>query len=111
MKKLILLLMVCISLVGNELDRLQKDCDDGNGSVCFILGIAYAEQDNFKAAELFKKACDGGEAPGCFNFGVAYDKGEGVKQDSKKALELFGRACDMKLQSGCHSYAKLKKNA
>ena len=102
MKKIFLpLIAASVLAVGADLDALQKECDAGDGTSCYDLGVLYdnaregAAQDYQKAAELYSKACKLGNGAGCSNLGFLYDNGSGVAQDGKKAAELYAKACDM----------------
>ena len=71
MKRLIAAL-ACATILfaaGEDIEALQKACDDGNAISCGSLGFLYdngqgVRQDYKKASELYSKACDMGEAGG-----------------------------------------------
>ena len=92
----------------------QKDCDEGNGFGCSMLGALYydgqgVKQSYQKAAQLYQKACDSGEAGGCLGLGYLYQNGQGVRQNFSTAKQYYGKACDLGLQLGCDSYRKLNE--
>ena len=93
--------------IGADLDALQKECDGGNGTSCYELGVLYdnaregAAQDYKKAAELYSKACNLGKGAGYSNLGFLYDNGSGAAQDGKKAADFYPKACNTGDEAGC----------
>ena len=74
-----------------EVSRLKKLTEKGNGDALFQLGGYYAQgiyglpQDRAKANELYLKAGQLGCALAYFNLGNSYYQGNGVEIDKKKA--------------------------
>lgn len=88
----------------SSLKYAQEACEGklgagGIGNGCFLLGEMYekgngVQQDDVKAAELYKKACNNKNMKGCGSLGYMYKAGRGVKKDYPKAAELYERACN-----------------
>ena len=78
-----------------EIERINKLIDKGNGEAYYSLGGGYLNgelglpQDMTKATELFLKAGELGYAEGYYNCGVNYCTGRGVEVDMKKANYYF----------------------
>ena len=74
------------------------DCDAGDGLACAQLGLwhqyglAGAERDVAKAADLQKRACDAGVGIGCYNLAAQRKFGMGVAKDPALANALLRRA-------------------
>jgi len=86
-----------------EIKRLNKLMDKGNGEAFTTLGGCYAEgyagayangtmgmpQDRVKANELYLKGGELGSSSGYYNLGNAYDLGRGVERNTKKAKHYY----------------------
>ena len=81
--------------VEEEIKRLKKLMENGNGDAFEVLGGLYENgiyglpQDWEKANELFLKAGELGCAMGYYNLGNQYDNGRGVETDKKKARQYY----------------------
>jgi beta-lactamase hcpA len=91
MRKLTIMLACAAVLfgAGEDIKKLQDDCNGGNVFSCGKLGAFYQlgqgiKQDYKKASELFSKACDMGYGESCVMLGFLYNNGQGVEQDYKK---------------------------
>lgn len=96
-----------------DVERLKKECDDGDVKMCNLLGYIHehgrgVKQDVFMAVELYRKACNKRDGDACVSLGDAYRVGRGVRQSDNDALVFYGKACDIKEKRGCKEYAKLK---
>ena len=65
---------------------LQKACDGGNMTGCYVLGHLYdfgqgVKHDPAQAIPLYQKACDAGEMSACSELSGYYTNGAGVAQD------------------------------
>ena len=107
-KVMILIAVIASSLVlsAENIESLDKECNDGNFQKCTTLGILYAkgevvEKNFFKSFEYYTKACDSGNLDGCANLGYLYLMGKGTKQDFKKARELYSKTCNSEKKLGC----------
>jgi len=86
----------------------KAQCDRGDATGCFYLGVMYAEgkvvtQDNALAEAFFRKACDGGDALGCLVLGFWYEGDKHVTRDDTQAAAFFRKACDKGEALGCRS--------
>jgi len=78
-----------------EIERLNKVMNNGNGGASYLLAGHYANgryglpQDYRKAVELNLKAGECGYAAGYYNLGQAYRMGIGVEADTKKAKHYY----------------------
>lgn len=57
-----------------------------------IGSICYAQQDYYRAVELFDKACEMGNAAAMNNLGTCYELGKGVDKDILRAYDLYEEA-------------------
>ena len=100
----------CASVPKN-LRNLNAGCEQGSGSSCFQLGVAYHEGKdekgefvdlNFaKARRAFERACDRESSTGCYNLGFMLQKGEGGSIDKPRALGFYKRGCELGDGSAC----------
>ncbi len=111
MKKIVLITLAFFasSCLGNDLEKLQNNCQENNGEACAILGISYEDgtsgpQDLSKAISYFEKACDLDSGIGCFRLGrylAEYDYAKMELRDEKKAQLCFEKACKYGSGAGC----------
>jgi hypothetical protein len=97
--------------VPKNLRNLNAGCEQGSGSSCFQLGVAYHEGKdekgefvdlNFaKARKAFERACDRESSTGCYNLGFMLQKGEGGTIDKPRALGFYKRGCELGDGSAC----------
>ena len=88
-----------VNLVANDGETvLQRPCDQGDGTSCFMLGSLYAlgrsvNRDSERAVTLYQRSCSFGFMRACGMLGEAYISGEGVSRDMVKAREVLEGAC------------------
>lgn len=118
MKKIIIILTLCVLNYANELDKNEflstqrYMCEDGDSEACGVIGAIYSMEefakeygvslDYFIANKYLKKACDGNDNSGCFNLAISYDLGQGVSKNSTKACELYKKACELNHANACY---------
>ncbi len=91
-----------------------KQCDRGNATSCFSLGVMYAQasgvpKDAARAAELYRRACDGGDSQACYELGAALERGHGLTTDYDAARVRYGQACDAGRAQACDSLGIMLK--
>jgi TPR repeat protein len=91
-------------------DRLQRDCNDGDGSSCFVLARASLlglglRRDPERARGLFHDACSNRWAAGCGQLGEVYAFGQGASVDTRSAIDYFERACSGDFAPSCFNAA------
>jgi len=78
---------------------LEKECEKGNGQICFELGHKYISGKGVKkniniALKLYQKAFDLNHLVAYVELGRIYQNGEIIKKDLKKAKNYYQKACD-----------------
>lgn len=88
----------------NELELLQRACDQGWKDACEAASAAAPQvgggarpDDPVRRA---RAACSGGDPLGCKTLGLMYRRGDGVKRDDQKAL-----ACELNVVEACAALA------
>lgn len=93
----------------------QKACNLLDDVGCYNLGIAYANEGNYKDAMMFlTKTCEiSRDAIGCSDLGYLYEEGLGTEKNLQKAQNIYKQACENKHAHACSRlgvfYANLEK--
>ena len=93
------------------LRNLQRGCDQGSGSACFQLGVAYYEGkdekgtavdlDYARARKAFEHSCARENGTACYNLGYMLYKGEGGPIDKVHAVDFYKKGCDFGDNTAC----------
>ena len=100
-----------------EIKRLKKRIDNGNGGACILLASYYTQglrglpRDQQKANELYLKAGELGSAVAYCNLGDSYYHGEGVEIDKEKAKHYYELAAMMGNINARHNLAGIEGRA
>jgi TPR repeat protein len=94
------------SLAADSIASLQRRCDAGEMSQCFLLGVHYSrgigvDVSAIRAEALYERACDGNIADACSELGLLLFDGAGVPKDATRAATLLTKACEGKSPKGC----------
>lgn len=91
---------------------VQRACDGGDSSACYLLGQGYAEgqmglaPDPKRATALYQRGCDGDFADSCTNLAWQYLRGTGAPKDEAQGRTLLVRACTLGDAAGCDELAR-----
>ena len=118
MKKLLLLILLSLSLIGSsyaDLRNAEFAYENGNYETAFLEFLSYARegdsyaqswigymydqgkgvtQDYNEAFIWFEKAAEQGDSYSQFNLGSMYDEGDGVAEDDKQAFIWYKKAAE-----------------
>lgn len=89
-----------------EAKQAMDQCEAGNGSACFDLGLRYDDGkglkvDKTKAAAMYKISCEKGDSRACHNFGVMLIDGEGVPRSIVAGLKVLDLLCQKGQSKSC----------
>lgn len=103
-----------LGLVGcgpGPLRNLQRGCDQGSGTACFKLGVAYYEGkdekgtavdlDYGRARKAFEQSCARDNGTACYNLGYMLLKGEGGQVEKSRSVEYFKKGCELGDNTAC----------
>jgi len=106
LKKIVLLVCLALFCFGQDVQQLEKACNNKNYDSCLKIAKLYINDDNVtrdynKAFTYAKIACDNKKFEACDILGVLYLIEDGVGQDYDKAIEYFTKACDGEYTEAC----------
>ena len=75
----------------------NQKCDNGEGLLCYVLGILYdtgdgVKKDGAKAQKYFEKSCEANTPQGCGHAGIGYYSGIVVKKNYVKSYQYLDKA-------------------
>lgn len=96
-------------------EPLQRSCDAGRATACFLIGVQYAygasvqgygvlvDNDAARARAAFRRACDAGLGAACGHLAthIARDPAHATRADRARALELERRGCALGDGTSC----------
>lgn len=110
-------LLVAVGLQGGcastprSLRNLNAGCEQGSGTSCLQLGVAYYEGKDAKgefvdlsfakSRKAFERACDRETGEGCYRLGHMLQKGEGGVTDKQRAVGFYKRGCELGDANAC----------